>query len=129
MDHGKPNVLIVDDNEAQRIALAAALADLEVTVIQASSGREALRTLLHQEVAVILLDINMPGLDGFETAALIRERRRSQHTPIIFVTAFSDDAHAARGYSLGAVDFILSPVPPNVLRSKVSVFIDLYRKT
>jgi len=83
MDHGKPNVLIVDDNEAQRIALAAALADLEVTVIQASSGREALRTLLHQEVAVILLDINMPGLDGFETAALIRERRRSQHTPII----------------------------------------------
>ena len=129
MHDGKANVLIVDDNEGQRIALAAVLADLDVSVIQAASGRQALRTLLQQEVAVILLDVNMPGLDGFETAALIRERRSSQHTPIIFVTAYSDDARAARGYSLGAVDFILSPVQPNVLRSKVSVLIDLYRKT
>ena len=78
-------------------------------VVEAASGREALRCLLQQEFAVILLDVNMPGLDGFETAALIRERRSSAHTPIIFVTAYSDDTHAARGYSLGAVDYILSP--------------------
>ena len=101
------------------------LADLDVAIVEAASGREALRCLLQQEFAVILLDVNMPGLDGFETAALIRERSRSQHTPIIFVTAYSDDAHAARGYSLGAVDYILSPVQPNVLRSKVGVFIEL----
>jgi signal transduction histidine kinase/two-component SAPR family response regulator len=125
----KPKVLIVDDHAGQRLALAAVLADLDVTIVEAASGREALRCLLQHEVAVILLDVNMPGLDGFETAALIRERSRSQYTPIIFVTAFSDDAHAARGYSLGAVDYILSPVQPNVLRSKVGVFIDLDRKT
>jgi signal transduction histidine kinase len=125
----KPKVLIVDDHAGQRLALAAVLADLDVSIVEAASGREALRCLLQHEVAVILLDVNMPGLDGFETAALIRERSRSQYTPIIFVTAFSDDAHAARGYSLGAVDYILSPVQPNVLRSKVGVFIDLDRKT
>ena len=104
------------------------LADLDVTVVEAESGREALRCLLRQPFAVILLDVNMPGLDGFETAALIRQRPSSEHTPIIFVTAYEDDAHAMRGYSLGAVDYILSPVQPNILRTKVSVFIDLYRK-
>lgn len=129
MSDNKPTVLIVDDNAGQRLALSAVLAELDVSVLQAASGREALRILLQQDIAVILLDVNMPGLDGFETAAMIRERRTSQHTPIIFVTAYSDDAHAARGYSLGAVDYILSPVQPNVLRSKVAVFIDLYRKT
>ena len=122
-------VLIVDDNAAQRLALRAVLSDLDMTILEAGTGREALRCLLRQEVAVILLDVNMPGLDGFETAALIRERRATQHTPIIFVTAYSDDTHAARGYSLGAVDFILSPVQPNVLRSKVGVLIELFRKT
>jgi CheY-like chemotaxis protein len=121
-------VLVVDDHAAQRTALGAILADLDVVVVQASSGRDALRCLLQQEFAVILLDVNMPVMDGFETAALIRERRSSQHTPIIFITAYSDDAYAARGYSLGAVDYILSPVQADVLRTKVSVFIDLYRK-
>jgi signal transduction histidine kinase/DNA-binding response OmpR family regulator len=123
------NLLIVDDNPAQRLALAAILSDLDVHVVQAASGREALRSLLRQEFAVILLDVNMPGLDGFETASLIRERRSSERTPIIFITAYSDDARVERGYSLGAVDYILTPVQPNVLRAKVSVFLDLYRKT
>jgi signal transduction histidine kinase len=129
VSEAKPTVLIVDDNPGQRLALAAVLADLNVSLIDAASGREALRVLLQRDIAVILLDVNMPGLDGFETAAMIRERRSSQHTPIIFVTAYSDDAHAARGYSLGAVDFILSPVQPTVLRSKVAVFIELFSKT
>ncbi len=123
-----PSILIVDDNDAQRLALAAILADLDVQLIEAASGRQALRHLLAREVAVILMDVNMPGLDGFETAELIRARRSSEHTPIIFITA-GDDAHAARGYSLGAVDYILAPVQPEVLRTKVAVFIDLYRKT
>jgi signal transduction histidine kinase/DNA-binding response OmpR family regulator len=129
MADGIVNVLVVDDNPAQRLALTAILAELGVNLVEAASGREALRCLLQQEFAVILLDVNMPGIDGFETAALIRERPSSAHTPIIFVTAYSDDAHAARGYSLGAVDFILSPVRPDVLRTKVAVFIELYRKT
>jgi signal transduction histidine kinase/DNA-binding response OmpR family regulator len=129
MAEGIVNVLVVDDNPSQRLSLTAVLADLGVNLVEATSGREALRCLLRQEFAVILLDINMPGIDGFETAALIRERPSTRHTPIIFVTAYSDDAHAARGYSLGAVDFILSPVRPDVLRTKVSVFIELYRKT
>ena len=122
-----PAVLVVDDNDAQRAALTAVLADLRVPIVEADSGRDALRHLLRQAFAVILLDINMPGLDGFETAELIRQRRSSEHTPIIFVTAHEDDAYAVRGYSLGAVDYILSPVQPDVLRAKVSVFIDLYR--
>lgn len=126
---GTVNLLIVDDNAAQRLALAAILADLDVAIVEAASGREALRCLLQQEFALILLDVNMPGLDGFETAALVRQRRTSEHTPIIFITAYADDAYVARGYSLGAVDYILSPVQPTVLRSKVAVFIELYRKT
>jgi signal transduction histidine kinase/DNA-binding response OmpR family regulator len=100
-----------------------------VSIVQARSGRDALRRLLEKDFAVILLDVNMPDMDGFETARLIRQRKRSEHTPIIFVTAFSDEMHTARGYSLGAVDYILSPVIPDVLRTKVGVFVDLYRKT
>ena len=78
---------------------------------------------------MILLDVNMPDMDGFETAAMIRSRRQSAHTPIIFVTAFTDEMHTAQGYSLGAVDYILSPVVPEILRTKVGVFVDLYKKT
>jgi len=122
------NILVVDDRPEQRLALAAALDDLG-EIVQAASGRDALRALLHQEFAVILLDVNMPGLDGFETAALIRQRKSSESTPIIFITAFSDDAHALRGYSLGAVDYILAPVEPQVLRTKVAVFADLFKKS
>ena len=102
------------------------LEDLGQNIVRAYSGREALRHVLQQEFAVILLDVNMPGMDGFETAALIRQRKSSEHTPIIFITAFGDEMHAARGYSLGAVDYILTPVVPEVLRTKVAVFVDLF---
>src|SRR5262249_41029791 len=88
-----------------------------------------LRHVLENEFAVILLDVNMPGMDGFETAGLLRQRKKSAHTPIIFITAYADEMHAAQGYSLGAVDYILSPVVPNVLRTKVKVFVELFRMT
>ena len=92
-----------------------------------TSGEEALKLLLEREFAVILLDVNMPGMSGLETAALIRGRRKSRHTPIIFVTAFADDVQTVEGYALGAVDYILTPVVPEILRAKVKVFVDLYR--
>lgn len=122
-------VLVVDDRDEQRLAISATLANLGVAIVQVASGRDALRCLLHRDFAVILLDVNMPDMDGFETAALIRQRGRSENTPIIFVTADADDTRAARGYSIGAVDYILAPLDPNVLRSKVAVFVDLFRKT
>jgi signal transduction histidine kinase/DNA-binding response OmpR family regulator len=121
------NILIVDDRADKRIVFSTILDELGQNVVTASSGEEALRWLLDNEAAVILLDVNMPGMDGLETAELIRSRRRSSHTPIIFITAFADEMHTARGYSLGAVDYILSPVVPNVLRSKVNAFVQLHR--
>ena len=125
----KARILLVDDVPDKLLSLAVILEGLNQTVVTAKSGAEALRRLLVDDFAVILLDVNMPDLDGFETAALIRQRKRSEHTPIIFLTAFPDDTHAVRGYSLGAVDYILTPVVPEVLRAKVSVFVDLYRMT
>ncbi|WP_422927577.1 response regulator [Singulisphaera sp. PoT] len=125
----KVNILIVDDLSDKIMALEAILDGLGQNIITARSGREALRRLLEREYAVILLDVNMPDIDGFETAAMIRSRRQTLHTPIIFITAFSDEMHTAQGYSLGAVDYILSPVVPEILRTKVGVFVDLYRKT
>jgi signal transduction histidine kinase/DNA-binding response OmpR family regulator len=122
------SILVVDDRPESRFAIEVALESLGEAIIKASSGEEALRHVLRQDFAVILLDVNMPRLDGFETAALIRSRRKSDHIPIIFITAYADDMHIARGYSLGAVDYILSPVVPEVLRSKVGFFVDLYRK-
>ncbi len=120
------NILIVDDLPEKLLSLQAVLDELGQNLVLAHSGREALRYVMERDFAVILLDVNMPGMDGFETAALIRQRKRSAHIPIIFITAFSDDMHTARGYSLGAVDYILSPVVPEVLRTKVGVFVDLY---
>src|SRR5438270_6152999 len=125
----KINILVVDDLPDKLLALRTVLEGLGENVVTARSGREALRRLLEQDFAVILLDVNMPDIDGFETAALIRQRRRSEHTPIIFVTAFADEINASRGYSLGAVDFILAPVVPEILRTKVRVFVDRFRKT
>src|SRR5262249_1689776 len=125
----RANILAVDDNPSKLLALSAILAELNQNVVTASSGREALRFLLHQEFAVVLLDVNMPGMDGFETASLIRQREASEHTPIIFVTSFPDDTHAARGYGLGAGDYTLSAVQADVLKTKVSVFVELYKKT
>ncbi len=123
------DILLVDDTPDKLLALEAALSDLGQNVIKAESGPEALRLVLRREFAVILLDINMPGMDGFETAALIRQRKSSAHTPIIFVTSFSTgDIEVYRGYSLGAVDYLFTPVTPEVLRSKVSVFVELAKK-
>jgi signal transduction histidine kinase/DNA-binding response OmpR family regulator len=123
------HVLVVDDLPDKRLALTAALEPLGVSIIAADSGAEALRHLLTRDFAAILLDVNMPDMDGFETAGLIRKRPRSEHTPIIFITGYGDEVHAIQGYSLGAVDYILSPVVPEVLRTKVGVFVELYRKT
>src|SRR5687767_14947310 len=93
----------------------------------ASSGADALKELLEHEFAVVLLDVNMPDIDGIETAELIRQHSKTKHTPIIFVTAYADEMQTARGYALGAVDYILSPIIPEILRSKVRVFVELYR--
>jgi two-component system, sensor histidine kinase and response regulator len=127
---GRASILLVDDRPDKRLAMETIIADLGENIVQASSGKEALRCLLQQEFAVILLDVNMPGMDGFETALLIRQRERTAHTPIIFVTGISDtETHVSRGYSLGAVDYILTPVMPEVLRTKVQVFVELFKKT
>jgi signal transduction histidine kinase/DNA-binding response OmpR family regulator len=123
------DVLIVDDRSEQRLALSTLLGEIADHVVEAASGREALRWLLRRDFAVILLDVNMPDMDGFETASLIRKRKTSEHTPIIFVTAYGDDTHASRGYSLGAVDYILTPIDSQILQTKVSVFVDLFRKS
>ncbi len=124
------NILLVDDQPNNLLALQALLAPLGARVVTAPSGPEALRRLLDQDFALILLDVRMPGMDGLETAALVRERDRSRHTPIIFLTGFDSDlALTVRGYALGAVDFLQKPIVPEVLRSKVGVFIELHQKT
>ncbi len=127
--YDNPSILIVDDRPDKLLALKAVLEDLCPSVVTAESGRQALKHLLQQDFALILLDVNMVGMDGFETASLIRQRKNSETTPIIFVTSYGDDMHVAQGYSLGAVDYILSPIVPAVLRTKVAVFLELYRKT
>jgi len=120
-------ILVVDDNAVKRLALQAVLAPLGYTIVEADSGRAALRRLLAEDFAVILLDVRMPFMDGFETASLIRQRRQSEMTPIIFVTAFtSDEIEATDRYVEGAVDFIFAPVQPDELRAKVSVFANLF---
>jgi signal transduction histidine kinase len=126
---GAPDILVVDDDARNIAAIEVALGDLGQCVVKSDSGRSALRQLLEKDFAVILLDVQMPGMDGFETARLIRARSRTRHTPIIFVTAFSrDDADILRGYALGAVDFLFKPIVPEVLRAKVSVFIELQQR-
>src|SRR4051794_18257126 len=126
----KVSILIVDDRRDKMLSYQAILSDLEENLVCAKSGKEALRCLLKQDFAVILLDVNMPGMDGFETASLIRQRPRSETTPIIFISAVNDtETHVSRGYSLGAVDYILTPVVPEILRAKIAVFVDLFKKT
>jgi PAS domain S-box-containing protein len=133
MDVQRPdrvNVLLVDDRPENLLALEAILNSPSYNLVQASSGTEALRCLLNQDFAVILLDVQMPGMDGFETATLIRSRDRSRSTPIIFITAFSsNDTHVFKGYSLGAVDYLFKPLKPEILTSKVQVFVELFQKT
>src|SRR5919199_746214 len=126
----KVNILMVDDHPENLVALEAIQDSLGQNLVKATSGTEALRCLLDQDFAVILLDVQMPGMDGFETATLIRQRPRSQHTPIIFITAINrSDTHVSRGYSLGAVDYLFKPIEPEILISKVSVFVTLHTKT
>jgi PAS domain S-box-containing protein len=123
------NILLVDDRPENLLALEAILEPLGQTLISANSGEDALRRLLHHDVALILLDVQMPELDGFETARLIKQRERTSHVPIIFVTAISkEEEQVFRGYSAGAVDYVFKPFDPDVLRSKVSVFIELHEK-
>jgi response regulator RpfG family c-di-GMP phosphodiesterase len=122
-------VLVVDDEPRNLLSMEAMLGDLGLELIFASSGEDALKYLLRQEVAMVLLDVQMPGMDGFETAGLIRERERSRHTPILFVTAMGkEEIQVFRGYSVGAVDYLFKPLIPEILRAKVLVFAELYRK-
>jgi signal transduction histidine kinase len=123
----KSNILIVDDLPEKLLVFKTILEELDQNLIMVRSGSEALREILQREFAVILLDVNMPDIDGLETGRLIRQYKKSAHTPIIFITAYADEMQTAQGYSLGAVDYILSPVVPDVLRSKVRVFVDLYQ--
>src|SRR5262245_21942061 len=128
-DDEQTNILIVDDLPDKLLVYRTILEELGQNLVTATSGEEALRAVLTRDFAVILLDVNMPGMNGLETASLIRGRKRSAHTPIIFVTAFADEVRAAEGYAQGAVDYITTPVVPGVLRAKVRVFADLYRMT
>jgi len=130
LDAPKVNILLVDDRADKLLALQAVLRDLNENIVVARSGKEALRQLLQMEFAVILLDVSMPGMDGFETASLIRQRPATEHTPIIFVTSMNQSENQiARGYQLGAVDYIISPIVAQVLRTKVAVFVELYKRT
>jgi signal transduction histidine kinase len=125
----KISILLVNDRPAQLLAWQAILADLNQNLVLARSGVEALEHLLAHDFAAILLDVHMPMMDGFETATLIRQRPRSELTPILFVTAVNThERDRAQGYALGAVDYIFTPVVPEILRAKVSVFVDLYKK-
>jgi CheY-like chemotaxis protein len=125
----KAKILLVDDRPENLVALEAILGTLDHALVRARSGDEALKALLTDEFAVILLDVSMPGMDGFETAAHIKRREKTRDIPIIFLTAVNNEPHQAfRGYAAGAVDYIAKPFDPWVLRAKVTVFADLYLK-
>jgi len=125
----RAKILLVDDRPENLVALEAVLGALDQTLVRATSGEEALKALLTEDFAVILLDVQMPGLDGFETAAHIKRRERTKDIPIIFLTAVSNGPHHTfRGYAAGAVDYLAKPFDPWILRAKVSVFVELHRK-
>jgi signal transduction histidine kinase len=126
VSHPRARILIVDDLPEKLLVYRTLLEDLEAQIVEAHSGTEALKRILEGEFAVILLDVNMPDIDGLETANLVRRHKNGRHTPIIFITSYADEMQTARGYELGAVDYILSPVIASVLRTKVRVFVDLY---
>ena len=126
MSHPRARILIVDDLPEKLLVYRTLLEDLDAQIVEAHSGTEALKRVLEGEFAVILLDVNMPDIDGLETANLLRRHKNGRHTPIIFITSYADEMQTARGYELGAVDYILSPVIAPVLRTKVRVFVDLY---
>ena len=123
-------ILVVDDDPRNLIAVEEVLRSPGVEIVTADSGESALRHVLKHDFAVILLDVQMPRLDGYEVASLIRNRPRSSRVPILFLTAFNkDDMHVFKGYSAGAVDYVFKPIEPLILKSKVDIFVDLYRKT
>ena len=125
----KVNILLVDDRRENLLALEGILKSLEQNLVHAMSGAQALKFLLRNDAAVILLDVEMPDMDGFQTATLIREREKTSHTPIIFLTAISkSDVHVSQGYSLGGVDYIFKPFAPDVLKSKVAAFVDMFKQ-
>jgi PAS domain S-box-containing protein len=125
----KTNILLVDDRRENLLALEGILKSLDQNLVQAMSGAQALKYLLRNDVAVILLDVEMPEMDGFQTATLIREREKTRHTPIIFLTAISkSDVHVSQGYSLGGVDYIFKPFAPDVLKSKVAAFVEMFKQ-
>lgn len=127
MKTDKVKILLVDDNQLNLSALTAALGDSRLELVSAKSGAEALKCLLADDYALVLLDVQMPDIDGFETARLIRLREKTKHIPIIFITAmYREEAEAFKGYSLGAVDYIIKPFSKDILKSKVSVFVNLY---
>ena len=130
-ENGKINILLVDDNLANLLSLETMLQAPDRNMVRASSGNDALKFLLNEDAAVILMDVRMPIINGLETAALIRGRERTRNVPIIFLTAYDSagNACATQGYTLGAVDFIIKPIDPEALKSKVAVFVELYRKT
>jgi len=125
----RASILLVDDMEDNLIALEAVLGSLNEPIVRARSGEEAMKALLRQQFALVLLDVRMPGMDGFETAANIKRLDQTKDVPIIFLTGAEDDSgYAFRGYATGAADYLTKPFDPWVLRAKVSVFLDLHRK-
>src|ERR1700679_3408431 len=120
-------ILLGDNTPENLVSLEAALGGLQEDLVMAQSGKEALRHLLNDDFAAILLDVRMPEMDGFETAEMIRSRPRSRQIPILFLTCYRNEEHLFRGYDLGAVDFLFKPIVPEVLRSKVAVFVSLSR--
>lgn len=124
----KVNILLVDDSPTKLMLMESILVDLNENIVKVNSGNDALRFLLSNDVAVILLDVNMPIIDGFETGLLIRQRKRTEQTPIIYVTAYeTSDIQIQKGYELGAVDYLFTPIKPEILKAKVKVFADLFR--
>ena len=123
----KTNILLVDDLPDKLLSYRSVLEELGENLVSAESGADALKQVLKNDFAVILLDVQMPEMDGFETAQLIRQRKRSAHTPIIFLTAFADEVRTSQGYATGGVDYIATPVVPEILRAKVRVFVELFR--
>jgi signal transduction histidine kinase/HPt (histidine-containing phosphotransfer) domain-containing protein len=124
----KANVLVVDDEPHSLLAMQELLSGADRNVVAVASGKDALKRILREDFAIVLLDVRMPEMDGFETALLIRKLRRSRDTPIVFLTGAAEDESVLRGYEVGAADYVLKPVDPGVLKSKVAVFVDLYGK-
>jgi CheY-like chemotaxis protein len=125
----KVNILLVDDQPSRLLSYEAILGELDQNIVRATSGAEALQQLMRREFAVILLDVNMPGMDGFETAQMIHQHPRYENTPLVFVTAYNvTELDRLKGYELGAVDYVYIPVIPAILRSKVAVLIELFTK-